>query len=221
MPRHWIFQANPDQFDVDRYIQARREIVWTVRQHKDHILSGDRVFIWRSGTKAGVVAECIVVAPPSAEILEDAPELWKERPRSQTGEVRCKLRVVDSFVDAAISRAAIRSALPDLSIVKAPQGTNFNITESDYEAILSLKDAVTVSLPFDASALSAALRAIEATHMRVERGILESLRGLAFSKAFCHSHWKLGNREDKARRTFCRVAIWQRPKPCLTCSGRS
>ncbi|MGB8167316.1 MAG: EVE domain-containing protein, partial [Chthoniobacteraceae bacterium] len=182
--RHWIFQGNPDQFDVDRYLRDRQEILWSVRQHKDRILAGDRVLIWKSGASGGVIAECSVIAPPSTEILEDAPELWKEKPDNEVGEMRCKLRVESSFVDAPIARAAIRTILPELSIVKAPQGTNFEITQADYEKIMDLKDSVTASIPFDSSALSVALEAIEATQMRVEPEFLNRFVTSLVAKPF-------------------------------------
>jgi hypothetical protein len=182
--RHWIFQGRPDQFDVNSYLQGRREIVWTVRQHKERILVGDRVLIWRSGAQGGVIAECTVVAQPSREILEDAAELWKQPPQSQTGELRCKLRVTDSFADAPIPRTTIRNALPDLSIIKAPQGTNFEITQADYAEIMRLKDVGNVILPFDASALLAVSTAIEATHMRIERDFLNRFVTSLLAKPF-------------------------------------
>ena len=53
-----------------------------------------------------------------------AIELWNEKPDKQTSEMRCKLRVLDSFVDIPIPRDAIRTVLPELSIIRAPQGTN-------------------------------------------------------------------------------------------------
>lgn len=117
---HWVFQGNPDQFDVDGYIRNRQELLWSVRQHKDQILVGDRVLLWRSGATGGVIADCSVIAPPSKEILEDAPDLWKVKPDIQAREMRCRLRVEDSFVDTPIARAAIRAVLPDLSIVINP-----------------------------------------------------------------------------------------------------
>lgn len=151
---HWIFQGTPDQFDIDAYLRGRREIVWTVRQHKDRILTGDKVLLWKSGVAGGVIADCSVIAPPSKEILEDAPELWTEKPDIQTGEMRCRLRVEDSFVDTPIARAAIRSVLPELSIVKAPQGTNFDITQTDYEKIMKLREP-SIREPFDAQSVDA------------------------------------------------------------------
>lgn len=183
-PRYWIFQGNPDRFDVDGYVQGRLEIVWTVRQHKERILAGDRVLIWKSGAAGGVIADCSVTAPPSAEIPEDAPELWKAKPANQTGEMRCTLRVEDSLVNTPIGRTAIREVLPDLSIVKAPQGTNFEITETDYEKIMDLKESRIASLPFDSASLSLARLAIEATHMRIEPEFLNRFVTSLVAKPF-------------------------------------
>ena len=182
--RYWIFQGNPGQFDIDGYLRGRQEIVWSVRQHKDRILVGDRVLIWKSGATGGVIAVCSVSAPPSSEIGEDALELWKEKPDDQSGHLRCKLRVEDSFIDNPIPRAAIRAVLPELLIVKTPQGTNFEITPSDYAGILNLKNSAIASLPFDSSALSAAFAAIEATHMRIDREFLRRFVASLIAKPF-------------------------------------
>jgi len=45
----WLFQGNPDKFDVDGYLASRTEFCWTVNQHRQRIKAGDRVYIWRSG----------------------------------------------------------------------------------------------------------------------------------------------------------------------------
>jgi energy-coupling factor transporter ATP-binding protein EcfA2 len=157
--RYWIFQGNPDQFDLDVYIRGRQEILWSVRQHKDRILPGDRVLLWRSGAAGGVIADCSVVDPPSKEILEDAPELWKAPSDIQAGEMRCRLRVENSFAEIPIARAVIRAVLPELSIVKAPQGTNFEITRADYEQIMKLREPAT-NEPFDAKSVDAFEKAL-------------------------------------------------------------
>jgi EVE domain len=211
--RHWIFQGNPDQFDVDGYVRGRQEIRWSVRQHKDRIRVGDKVLIWKSGVTGGVIADCSVIAPPSVEIPEDAPELWKEKTDDQTREMRCRLRVEDSFVDTPIARAAIRAVLPELSIVRAPQGTNFEIAQAEYAKIMNLKKSVAALLPFDSSALSVALAAIEATQMRVEHEFLNRFVISLAAKPFLILTGNSGTGKTKLAELFvqwlCRNALDQ------------
>jgi hypothetical protein len=179
--RHWIFQGSPELFDVDGYIRSRQELLWSVRQHKDHILAGDRVLLWRSGATGGVIAVCSVIDPPSKEILEDAPEFWKEKPDIQTGEMRCRLRVVDSFVDAPLARSAIRAILPELSIVKAPQGTNFEITQTDYEKIMKLREPA-IHDPLDAKSVDAFEQVLRDAGVVVSRTLLIRMLSSLVSK---------------------------------------
>jgi hypothetical protein len=53
----WIFQGNPDQFDIDTHLRRARRITWTVGQV--HLAAsmkpGDRVFLWRAGGKRRVL----------------------------------------------------------------------------------------------------------------------------------------------------------------------
>ena len=82
--QHWIFQANPDRFDVDQYVARQDNILWLVSQShfRDDINLGDRVYIWRSQGKRfknkvyGVIAEGTISGPP--EVLpDDCPDLWR------------------------------------------------------------------------------------------------------------------------------------------------
>jgi hypothetical protein len=94
---YWIFQANPEKFDIDTYVHGRTDIRWSVRQHKDAIHIGDVVLMWRSGSNSGVVAECIVTSEPSEQIGEDAPELWHGDPGADKDLLKCTLRVKEAF----------------------------------------------------------------------------------------------------------------------------
>ena len=72
----WIFQGNPDEFDMDGYLASRpAQVVWLVTRYPSEIAVGDRVYLWRNQGKqhaiAGVVGEGIVTA---------APELRSEDP---------------------------------------------------------------------------------------------------------------------------------------------
>lgn len=135
---HWIFQGNPEHFDINTYLKNRTEITWTVRQRKNQITEGDKVLLWKSGPDGGVVAHCVIIAKPSESISDDAPELWSSGKGKQGGELRCKLRVLHEYVASPISRDTIRGVLPDLGILKFPNATNFRIDQREYDTILSL-----------------------------------------------------------------------------------
>jgi len=82
--RHWIFQANPDTFNVDTYINRQDAVLWQVNQShfRDQMSQGDKVFIWRSKGKSsgyktyGIIAEGTLSSSPSF-LPDDANELWK------------------------------------------------------------------------------------------------------------------------------------------------
>jgi len=65
----WIFQGNPNRFDIDGYLAfAPDRITWLVNQYQKDVQPGDQVFLWRargSGAAgpAGIVAECLIVSP--------------------------------------------------------------------------------------------------------------------------------------------------------------
>jgi hypothetical protein len=66
--RTWIFQGNPDDFDLDAFLAtAPIQFPWLVTRYGDEISVGDRVYIWRTQGKqkgvAGIIAEAQVIAP--------------------------------------------------------------------------------------------------------------------------------------------------------------
>ena len=87
----WIFQGNPNTFDVDRYLdQCNSSVLWLVRQHAKDIAVGDIVFLWRSEgdgkQPGGVIAELEVVEP--VRVQPDDPEslkFWKGESGVATG----------------------------------------------------------------------------------------------------------------------------------------
>jgi hypothetical protein len=83
----WIFQGNPDEFDLDGYLASRPgQVPWLVTRYASEIAVGDRVYIWpNQGAQravAGVVAEGIVTAAPAMRDEDPAavPLLADRRP---------------------------------------------------------------------------------------------------------------------------------------------
>jgi hypothetical protein len=206
----WLFQGNPDKFDVDGYLASRTEFCWTVNQHRKRINAGDRVYIWRSGKDAGIVAVAQAISNV-APLPDDAREFWRgvsEESSSPTQRVRLKLLI--NLVDAPLPRARLREELPGFNFIKSPQGTNFAVTSEENQVIESLLGIESLQIasdlevqPSDVTSLTASDReALEAargksgtegarklyTHYKRER---DSSLGKAAKKAFRAKNGKL------------------------------
>jgi hypothetical protein len=206
----WLFQGNPDKFDVDGYLASRTEFCWTVNQHRKLIKAGDRVYIWRSGKDAGIVAVAQAISNV-ALLPDDAREFWRgvsEESSGPTQRVRLKLLII--LVDAPLPRARLREELPGFNFIKSPQGTNFAVTSEENQVIESLLGIESLQIasdlevqPSDVTSLTASDReALEAargksgnegarklyTHYKRER---DSSLGKAAKKAFRAKNGKL------------------------------
>ena len=78
----WIFQGNPDYFNIDRYLREYNPVRWDVTRYRDEIKVNDIVFIWRAkgqgARESGIVAKGVILTLPE-EMEEDAPHLWKDK----------------------------------------------------------------------------------------------------------------------------------------------
>jgi hypothetical protein len=134
-PSHWIFQGNPSHFRMADYLQDRDTITWNVTRYADKIMVGHRVWIWRSGAQAGLVAFCQVTDAPSEAVAEDGQDYWIAD--EKTGGLRCRLRVLCRLT-RCIPRSVVAAALPSLSIITSPNGTNFRISREEHLSIVKL-----------------------------------------------------------------------------------
>jgi hypothetical protein len=96
----WLFQGNPDEYDIDGYLQSRpAQLVWLVTRYASEIAVGDRVYLWRNQGKqnaiAGVVAEGIIIAPPEQRGEDpDGRPFWRVTgPRSDSPQMRAVMRL--------------------------------------------------------------------------------------------------------------------------------
>jgi hypothetical protein len=135
--RTWIFQGNPDDYDIDGYLSSRpAQLVWLVTRYASEIAVRDRVYLWRNQGKQsaipGIIAEGIVTAAP--ELRGEDPEgvrFWRtDGPRATAPQVRAAMRLVK----VATAREVIRRdwciedpVLRDLPNLKMGAGTNYPI----------------------------------------------------------------------------------------------
>lgn len=155
----WIFQANPKVFDIERAVSEEPEMTWVVRQYTKDVRKGDRVYIWRSGPEAGVIAKATVMTDP--EILPgvaDSPYALKPDSLAKA-ELRVRLQVGE-VLPSPIKRADLLEdpVLEDLEVITFPNATNFRVSPEQDAALRSLvAEPVQLSVPEVRSELAANL----------------------------------------------------------------
>lgn len=152
--RTWIFQANPDVYDVRAAIRKLREIAWTVSRHKDEIAPGDRVYLWESGPEAGILGVARVVAPVNTSPMPtDDLTFWKKQPENlDLGKAWVQLQIL-GVIEPTLERAKIASQpeLTNLRILRQPQGTNFAVEKKETEVLEGLLKGRIMRPPIDLS----------------------------------------------------------------------
>jgi EVE domain-containing protein len=97
----WLFQSNPDYYDLDRALRELAEIEWAVRGHIGAVHAGDRAYVWRAGRQAGVVAIGTVMAEPAESGPNPAERpYWRQPERYGFDNVEPRIRVsIDRIVE--------------------------------------------------------------------------------------------------------------------------
>lgn len=142
--KHWIFQANPDKYDIDVAVKSLTEITWLVNRYKTQIRVGDLCFLWRSGPEAGIIAVATVTTDPQpGEYLPEELEFIRESGAFSGPRVQVQLHL-DRKLEVTLERSEIREdpRLSELQILKAPQGTNFPVSTAEAAALIELIDCV-------------------------------------------------------------------------------
>ncbi len=172
----WIFQGNPDRFDIDSYLGQQRDIYWSVRleSHQKQVQVGDTVYIWRaSGSKRlgpGIVAHGVVTEEcvPKGKVRH--PErlygsLWAD-PRLDPPGARAGIHLNEvrlTPTESMVTRKQIESDkdLSRMAIIRVRRGTNFRLTPNEAKKIAQLWHSVPDDLEETGIAAFAAPEAME------------------------------------------------------------
>jgi len=153
--RHWLFQGNPDQFDVDAYMKSAERIYWSVsvKKYQREISLGDVVYLWRAQGKAkavsGVVAKAVVIETCKPKDKLEHPtwlydQLWmpesKEKSDHKVGLLVESYRLHPE--DAMVTSGDFRSdtILSESNIIKVRVGSNFPLSADEAKRISQLWD---------------------------------------------------------------------------------
>lgn len=140
----WLFQGNPDKFDIDDYLRQTDEIYWSVsiKKHQNLLKIGDEVFIWKAKGKqqaiSGIVAYGIVneQCAPRDQVknpLNLYDSLWKET-WSEASEVKAGVALKEirlSPQDGMITSGILLNDpnLAEMRIFTVRVGSNFLLDE--------------------------------------------------------------------------------------------
>ena len=141
---YWLFQGNPDTFDVDSYIAANAEISWTIGQAHlaPEMEIGDEVYLWRaSGVKrgdAGIVAAGTITSKPVVRPDEIAAPYWKHGDASKP-RLRVGLEIIRRNLGAKqiVKRKWLLDdpVLSGLRILKLASETNYRISANEAQRL--------------------------------------------------------------------------------------
>ena len=145
--KHWIFQGNPDIFDIDAYLRHNDEILWTIRQRRfeREIQIGDEVFIWRAAGKSkavsGIIARGTVTGPPELRDDPAGDTLWVEgaqKPKDKT----VSIRLVEKNMEAkkVVKREWLKSdpIVSDMRILRLASETNYQVKPNEASRLAAL-----------------------------------------------------------------------------------
>lgn len=146
----WIFQGNPELYDLNRYFREEKIVRWDVNQkHFEFLMAvGDIVYIWRSNGASGelfggVIAKGTIIKNPLL-LPSHRPDLWYIKPQNYIVE---DLRVdieIDDFrpkkSDGMLRAFDLKldSNFKNARIIKWHQETNYLLDQvtGDYLTVL-------------------------------------------------------------------------------------
>ncbi|MDW5288877.1 AAA family ATPase [Formosa sp. PL04] len=137
---YWIFQGNPEIYNITNALKAAHLKSWKVAAHKDKIAIGDKVILWLTGENSGCYALAEVISDVFVFEEEKYEKQYYVNPTNSTATDRVKIKITKYLADDPILWNDIKEN-PVFSEFKAGNlGTNFSATETEFMALLNPKN---------------------------------------------------------------------------------
>lgn len=142
----WIFQGNPQKFDIDSYISNNKYIWWSIKQkyYVKEIRVGDEVYLWRAESgqlgSGGIIARGTIIGHPIVRTDEEFKEYWYSDDWKVPGlGVPIELHEV-KIKSGFLPRKSLlgHETLRNLRILKLANGTNYKLEDTHAQEIRSL-----------------------------------------------------------------------------------
>jgi len=113
----WILQANPEIYPLSTMMRIFNCDTWSAKTNIRNTNSGDIVYLWQSGYKAGIYGKGKVISDPAKKRDEDKYVIL--------------IRYEKLFQQPILKEKLIESSeLKDLTIINVPMGTCLSTTEN-------------------------------------------------------------------------------------------
>ena len=132
-PQNWVFQSNPDVWDLRDFLIAETQGRFATNQHREKISTGDRIWFRVTGKASGIYAIGEVAGPPTREA-------------NDFGESTAPYRI-SKIIDPPILTTEIKNhpTLCEERSLTGYQYTNASLSEAAANALMSLVADRTVS----------------------------------------------------------------------------
>jgi predicted RNA-binding protein with PUA-like domain len=138
---YWLFQGNPKYYRILDAIEALEEMPWLVTRYAKQIAVGDGVLVWMAGAESGIYAIAEITQPP--QILTEIPDLeyWLQKKNTKADKPRVQLRFIRKLLGQPLRRHELKNdqILKHLTVIRAPNSTNFKVTSEQWERVYQLK----------------------------------------------------------------------------------
>jgi len=136
---YWIFQANPEKYDIEGALKKDVIKHWLVIQHIDKIAKGDKVIIWVTGKESGCYALTEVVSEVKNTYDDEDEKKFNRGDSFEGKQNRVELQLTHSLVSQPILKTELID-LPEFKKFKGGnQGTNFKATKEQYHKLLEIR----------------------------------------------------------------------------------
>jgi hypothetical protein len=138
-PRHWIFNANPDKWDVIRALKDGAMETWQVNQNTSKIAAGDLFALYVTGSNRGVYALGTVKTDPDVIPDDERSGAYRiDMTPDRSNQLRAEIGIDISLVDAPIDYATLSSDPILSSAAFGTQGTNIALDHKAWKRLESI-----------------------------------------------------------------------------------
>lgn len=147
----WIFQGNPEYYDVAGAIESSDTVTWAVNQYQKRIRKDDRAYIWVSGPDGGIVASGTILCDPETREPDPGDRFARGKPLKTGPFLAVDIRIDRRLIKTPVKRSLLLAdeRTKRLGTLTYPGATNFLVTKGQEDVIESVINGTYTPLSAD------------------------------------------------------------------------